>query len=70
MARTYTQLRQLTAQQTGLLWYASTISSTGSTATILRDSSLSRYGEDKFNGYHILLTSGSPNYTELFWSNR
>ena len=65
MARTYTQLRQLTAQQTGLLWYASTISSTGSTATILRDSSLSRYGEDKFNGYHILLTSGSPNYTEL-----
>jgi hypothetical protein len=65
VARTYTQLRQLTAQQTGLLWYASTVDALGSSVSILRDSSLTRYGEDKFNGYHLLVTSGSPSYTEL-----
>jgi hypothetical protein len=65
MARTYTQLRQLTVQQTGLRWTTGT-SDSGGTVSIMRDAALSRYGEDYWNGHHLLLTSGSPTYTELF----
>src|SRR3990167_3201374 len=65
MARTYTQLRQLTAQQTGLRWFSGTVDASGSSTSILRASALTRYGNDQFNGFHILLTSGSPSITEL-----
>ena len=66
MARTYTQIRQLTAQQTGLFFTTGTADSSGSATTALRDGALTRYGDDRLNGHHILLTSGSPTYTELF----
>ena len=65
MARTYTQIRQLTARQTGLLYTTGTADSGGAT-TVLRDAALTRYGDDRLNGHHLLLTSGSPTYTELF----
>ena len=65
MARTYTQIRHLTAQQTGLFFTTGTADSGGAT-TILRDSSLARYGDDRLNGHHLLLTSGDPSETELF----
>jgi hypothetical protein len=65
MARTYEQIRQLTARQTGLLYTTGTADSGGAT-TVLRDAALTRYGDDRLNGHHILLTSGSPTYSELF----
>ena len=65
MAQTYEQIRQLTAKQTGLFFTTGTADSGGQT-TALRDDALTRYGDDRLNGHHILLTSGSPTYTELF----
>jgi hypothetical protein len=65
MARTYAQIRQLTVQQTGLRRFSGTADAGGSTA-ILRDAALARYSEDYWNGHHLLLTSGSPAFTELF----
>jgi len=65
MSRTYEQIRQLTAQQTGL-FYTTGTADTGGQTTALRDEALTRYGDDRLNGHHLLLTSGSPTYTELF----
>ena len=65
MSRTYEQIRQLTARQTGLFFTTGTADSGGQT-TALRDAALTRYGDDRLNGHHLLLTSGSPTYTELF----
>ena len=65
MARTYTQIRQLTVQQTGLFWLTGTADS-GSGTSVLTDDALTRYADDRLNGHHILLTSGSPTFTELF----
>ena len=65
MAQTYEQIRQLTAKQTGLFFTTGTADSGGQT-TALRDDALTRYGDDRLNGHHILLTSGSTTYTELF----
>jgi hypothetical protein len=66
MARTYTQIRHLAAQQTGMFFTTGTTDSSGGATTVLRDGALTRYGDDRLNGHHILLTSGSPTYTELF----
>ena len=65
MSRTYEQIRQLTAKQTGLFFTTGTADSGGQT-TALRDAVITRYGDDRLNGHHVLLTSGSPTYTELF----
>ena len=65
MAQTYEQIRQLTAKQTGLFFTSGTADSGGQT-TALRDAALTRYGADRLNGHHLLLTSGSPTYSELF----
>jgi len=65
MSRTYEQIRHLTARQTGLFFTTGT-ADTGGQTTALRDDALSRYGDDRLNGHHLLLTSGSPSYTELF----
>ena len=65
MSRTYEQIRQLTAKQTGLFFTTGTADSGGQT-TALRDAVLTRYGDDRLNGHPVLLTSGSPTYTELF----
>ena len=61
MARTYEQIRQLTARQTGLLHTTGTADSGGAT-TVLRDAHLTRYGDDSLNGHHILLNSGSHTF--------
>lgn len=65
MSRTYQQIRRLTAQQTGLLWLTGTADASGSTTSILQADALTEHGDDRLNGFHILLTSGSPSYTEL-----
>jgi hypothetical protein len=65
MSQTYEQIRQLAAKQTGLFFTTGTADSGGQT-TALRDAVLTRYGDDRLNGHHILLTSGSPTYSELF----
>ena len=64
MARTLTQVRQLTAQQTKLQFITGTADSGGSTTT-LKDSILLAYNDDRLIGLHVLLTSGSPSLTEL-----
>lgn len=68
MARTRTQLRQLTAQRLSggeIRWPITGTADAGGTTTILRDSPLSVYVNDKLIGAHIFLTSGSPTFTEL-----
>lgn len=65
MARTYQQIRQLTAQQTGLTFVTGT-SDTGGTTNILRDDALTRYDDRRLSGHHLLITGGSPTFTELF----
>jgi hypothetical protein len=65
MARTYEQIRQLTIRQTGMRWVTGTADAGGS-RNVLRDAVLARYGDDYWNGHHVLLTSGSPTYTELY----
>ena len=66
MSRTYEQIRHLTARQTGLFFTTGTADSSGGQTTALRDDALSRYGDDRLNGHHLFLTSGSPSYSELF----
>lgn len=68
MARTLTQIRQLTAQLLGLVYVSGTADSGGSTTT-LKDSLLESYEDDTLIGYHIYLTSGSPSLTELVISD-
>ena len=65
MARTFQQVRRLTAQQTGLRWTYGTSDSGGSIA-ILRDAALSRYADWYWDGHHLFVTDGSPDYRELF----
>lgn len=64
MARTLAQVRQLTAQQLGLLYISGTADAGGSTTTLV-DDPLKVYPNDRLIGFHILLTSGSPTLTEL-----
>ena len=65
MARTFQQVRRLTAQQTGLRCTYGTSDSGGSIA-ILRDAALSRYADGYWDGHHLFVTDGSPDYRELF----
>jgi hypothetical protein len=58
MARTYAQIRQLTAQQLGQPWpVTGTVDSY--TATTITHDELGLYPDDFFNGAHVLLTSGT-----------
>lgn len=65
MSRTYTQIRQLTAEQSGMPWFSGTADSSGSSTSILRCAALRKFGDKRWNGYHGLLTSGSPSSTAL-----
>lgn len=64
MARTRTQIRQLTANQLGLRFTTGTADSGGSTTT-LKDTVLQAYNDDTLIGAFIFLTSGSPTFTEM-----
>ena len=68
MAQTYTQIRQATIRQTGLLFVTGT-SDTGGSTTFMRDAALTRHGDKRLVGHHILLTSGAPAFNELFITN-
>ncbi len=63
MARTPTQIRQLTLQQTGLRFITGTADSGGSTTTI-KDSILQVYGNDKLIGLWTYLLDGADALTE------
>lgn len=68
MARTRTQLRQLTAQRLSggeIRWPITGTADAGGSTTVLRDSPLQVYVNDKLISAHIFLTSGSPTFTEL-----
>ena len=65
MSQTYEQIRHLTVRQTGLRWATGT-SDTGGSIAVMRDAALARYGDGYWDGHHVLLTSGSPAYSELF----
>lgn len=64
MARTRTQIRQLTANQLGLRFTTGTADA-GGTTTTLKDTVLQAYNNDSLVGAFINLTSGSPTFTEL-----
>ncbi len=66
MSRTFAQLRALTMQQTGLTYVTGTADSSGSTTNILRADELTRYDDRRLIGHHVLLTSGSPTFNELY----
>jgi hypothetical protein len=65
MAQTFEKVRHLTIRQTGMRWTTGT-ADTGGSRNALRDAVLTRYGADYWNGHHVLLTSGTPTYTELY----
>ena len=68
MARTRTQIRQLIAQRLSggeIRWPITGTADSGGSTTVLRDSPLQIYVNDKLIGAHILLTSGTPTFTEL-----
>lgn len=69
MGQTYSQIRELTAKQLGLTYITGTVDSSGSTTNILRAVALTRYADRRLSGMHLLLTSGSPTFTELFVRN-
>jgi len=66
MARTRTQLRQLTARQVGLDVYQTGTADSGGSTTTLKDSILQLWPNDYFNSAWIYLTSGSPSHTSLY----
>ena len=65
MGQTRTQLRQLTAKEMRLNILRTGTADTGGSTTTLKDAPLQTVPDDFFNGAHLLLTSGSPTYTEL-----
>ena len=66
MARTRTQIRQLTVQQLGLPFIEGTSDAGSGTATTLLDTpDLSQFRDDALIGSWIYVTDGSPNFRDL-----
>ena len=64
MARTRTQLRQLTVQQLGLPFIEGT-SGTGSTTTLVDTPDLSQFRDDALIGSWVYVSDGSPDFRDL-----
>ena len=64
MARTRTQIRQLTVQQLGLPFISGT-SGTGSTTTLVDTPDLAQYRDDALIGSWIYISDGSPDFRDL-----
>ena len=64
MARTRTQIRQLTVQQLGLPFIEGT-SGTGSTTTLVDTPDLSQFRDDALIGSWVYISDGSPDFRDL-----
>ena len=64
MARTRTQIRQLTVQQLGLPFISGT-SGTGTTTTLVDTPDLAQYRDDALIGSWVYISDGSPNLRDL-----
>ena len=64
MARTRTQIRQLTVQQLGLPFIEGT-SGTGTVTTLVDTPDLSQFRDDALIGSWIYISDGSPNFRDL-----
>ena len=65
MARTRTQLRQMTIDQLGVPQITGTAESSGSGASTLMDKDLQRFGDNDLIGAWLYLSSGSPTYKDV-----
>ena len=65
MARTRTQLRQMTVDQLEVPLITGTAESSGNSTSTLKDNDLQRFGDNDLIGAWLYLTSGSPTYTDV-----
>ena len=65
MARTRTQLRQMTVDQLEVPQITGTAHSSDNSATTLKDEDLGRFGDNDLIGAWQYLSSGSPTYTDV-----
>ena len=65
MARTRTQLRQLTVEQLEVPQITGTAEGSGSSTSTLKDNDLQRFGDNDLIGAWMYLSSGSPTYTDV-----
>ena len=65
MARTRTQIRQMTVDQLEVPQITGTAESSGSGASTLMDKDLQRFGDNDLIGAWLYLSSGSPTYKDV-----
>ena len=65
MARTRTQLRQLTIEQLEVPQITGTAESSGNSTSTLKDGDLQRFGDNDLIGAWLYLSSGSPTYKDV-----
>ena len=65
MARTRTQLRQLTVEQLEVPQITGTAESSGNSTSTLKDNDLQRFGDNDLIGAWMYISSGSPTYKDV-----
>ena len=65
MARTRTQLRQLTVEQLEVPQITGTAESSGNSTSTLKDNDLQRFGDNDLIGAWMYISSGSPTYRDV-----
>ena len=65
MARTRTQLRQMTIDQLEVPQITGTAEASGSSTSTIKDNDLQRYGDNDLIGAWLYISSGSPTFTDV-----
>ena len=65
MARTRTQLRQMTVDQLEVPQITGTAGGSGSSTSTMRDNDLERFGDNDLIGAWLYFSSGSPTFTDV-----
>ena len=65
MARTRTQLRQMTVDQLEVPMITGTAGGSGSSTSTMRDNDLERFGDNDLIGAWLYFSSGSPTFTDV-----
>ena len=65
MARTRTQLRQLTVEQLEVPQITGTAAGSGSSTSTMRDNDLERFSDNDLIGAWLYFSSGSPTFTDV-----
>ena len=65
MARTRTELRQMTVDQLEVPQITGTAGGSGSSTSTMRDNDLERFGDNDLIGAWLYFSSGSPTFTDV-----